>query len=189
MSKSPLPMSVLIGRGIVREMFKGQALVMVPNCGWTGHECDVLVVTRDLRVVDVEVKQSYADLVRDVNKTKWWARQQGARAPLDHPPRVWKHWYAISEQAWRDGAFTSLPSASGVVIWRDGTGQVSQRWSKAGLLVIRKPKPSKDAKPLSAVEVMDIARLASLRLWDEYTRQGKEPTFGRPRNVISKATP
>ena len=186
MSKLPPPMAVLVGRGIAREMFKGQALVMVPNCGWTGHECDVLVVTKDLRVIDVEVKASYADLVRDAGKDKWWARKHGQRTALEHPPRAWKHWYAVSEQAWRDGAFQGLPPASGVMLWRDGTGVDRHDWSKAGLLSIRKPTPNKNAKPLTPAEAIDIARLASLRLWDEYLRQGQEPKFGKPRNVINK---
>ena len=44
------------------------ALVMVPNCYWTGDECDLLVVRNDLRLVDVEVKISRSDLKADAGK-------------------------------------------------------------------------------------------------------------------------
>ena len=51
----------LIARAISLQTLQRKCVVLVPNCNWTGHECDVLAVTTDLRIIDVEVKISRAD--------------------------------------------------------------------------------------------------------------------------------
>lgn len=186
-------MAVLIGRGIAKAMFNNQALVMVPNCSWTGHECDVLVVTKDLRVIDVEIKASFADLKRDAGKAKWW-RWVGWHAPktaLPWPNKVWKHWYVVSESVWRDGvALTAAASEnSGFAVYADGSGAIDPgtRWPPSKLLVMRNPKPNKDASTLTPAQALDVARLASLRLWDEYARASAR--FSKPRHVLAKPAP
>lgn len=50
----------LIAGALARQFFQRKHLVVVPQCNWTGHECDLLVVTTDLRVIDVEIKVSRA---------------------------------------------------------------------------------------------------------------------------------
>lgn len=64
-----------IARALVRQTFNRKYLVVVPNCNWTGHECDLLVVTENLRIIDVEIKISRADLKADAKKEKWWHRE------------------------------------------------------------------------------------------------------------------
>jgi len=61
-----------IARAIALQTLDRKCVVLVDNCSWTGHECDVLGVTRDLRIIDVEVKISRADLKADARKDKWW---------------------------------------------------------------------------------------------------------------------
>ena len=64
-------------RLIARELAVGlfaRRLVVVDNCIWTGHECDLLCVTTDLRIVDVEIKISRSDLKADAKKDKWFRR-------------------------------------------------------------------------------------------------------------------
>ena len=60
----------LIARTLARQTFEKKNLVIVPNCNWTGNECDLLVVTPDLRIIDVEVKISRSDLKADTKKNK-----------------------------------------------------------------------------------------------------------------------
>ena len=194
MSKKPPSPAVLIGRGVCREMFKHQALVMVPNTSWTGHECDVLVVTRELKLVDVEIKMSFADLKRDQGKDKWWKGAEwlpGGRERREWPPKVWKHWYVVSESAWCEGAamMCSASNSSGFAIFCDGSGLVQSFKGRgaATLHIARNPKPNREAKPIGAAEAIDIARLASIRLWEEYMKQGNEPKVARVRHVLDKA--
>jgi hypothetical protein len=174
-----------IARAIGRQTLGRRCVVLVDNCTWTGHECDVLAVTMDLRIIDVEIKISRADLKADAGKAKWWHRrdnwaftdagprcaQHGAPAPdrcREWPPRVWKHYYALPAEIWDDALLAALPSKkSGVLLVRETRGaalEVSCR---------RRSTPNADAHKLTAAEALDIARLANLRMWDAYERAAK----------------
>src|SRR3954471_24999853 len=89
-----------ISAALARSTFDGH-LCCLPNCTWTGDEIDLLVVSRDLRIIDVEVKISRADLKADIDKQKWWhdpAWGAALRRPgetntrREWPRRVWKHY-------------------------------------------------------------------------------------------------
>lgn len=178
-----------IARAIALQTLARKCVVMVDNCGWTGHECDVLAVTTDLRIIDVEVKISRADLKADARKDKWWQRTflgYGERKEvfndagrlirverpslydvkaLQHPRKVWKHYYAMPADIWKPELLDCLPSpASGVLLLR------AMR-SRIDVECIRRATPAKDAYKLTPEQVMDIARLANLRMWEAYHRR------------------
>jgi hypothetical protein len=166
-----------IAAAVCRQTFNRKCLLLVDRCQWTGHECDVLGVTMDLRLIDVEIKISRADLKADAAKDKWWA-SYGWNAELgrvarihprerrDWPPKVWKHYYALPADIWVDALLESLPSE------RSGVLLVSERKGMRGLLVqcVRRATPNKDAERLTPAQAIDIARLANLRMWDAYER-------------------
>lgn len=163
----------LIAGALARQLFNRRGLVVVPNCGWTGSECDLLVVMPDLRIVDVEIKISVADLKADADKFKWYHswdwRQDGLwdrktwrerRRRRDWPNKVWKHYYAFPADLWKPGLMDGLPKNSGVLLLskrRDGSIRVK---------CVRRAKPCRDAEKITAADAVDIARLASLRMWD-----------------------
>lgn len=160
-----------IGSALARQTFKG-GLCIVPNCNWTGHECDLLVVTDKLYAVDVEIKISRADLKADARKDKWWQQTASwrwgeTRPPPVHrdwPPRVWKHYYALPRALWKPELLDCLgSSASGVILI---AGDPARRIAETQ--VVRRAKPNADAKPLGAAAVAHVARLASLRMWDAF---------------------
>lgn len=62
----------IIASALACQVFERKHLVLVPNCSWPGSECDLLVVTCDLRIIDVEVKISRSDLKADAAKDKWF---------------------------------------------------------------------------------------------------------------------
>ncbi|MBU0601112.1 MAG: hypothetical protein KKD25_01765 [Gammaproteobacteria bacterium] len=169
-----------IARAIALQTLARRCVVLVDNCNWTGHECDVLGVTTDLRIIDVEVKISRADLKADARKDKWWHRQYGewiaserrqevTVTPRAHPPKVWKHYYALPADIWRDDLFAALPStASGVLLLRESRnpGDLSPV-----IKCIRRATPARDAHKLTPAQVMNIARLANLRMWEAYQRR------------------
>lgn len=177
-------------RLIARELAVGlfaKRLVVVDNCNWTGHECDLLCVTTDMRIVDVEIKISRADLKADAKKDKWWRRKFIGYGPreeiknsdgrlirvnepalydehhLTHPPKVWKHYYALPSEIWSESMFEFLPSpASGVVVLDEREdGSISHK-------VLRRATPNRDAGKITPAQAIDIARLANLRMWDAY---------------------
>jgi hypothetical protein len=168
----------VIIRAICRQVLQRKCLLLVDNCNWTGHECDVLGVTQDLRIIDIEAKISRADFKADAAKDKWWHRQswrdQQAGAPRVHrdwPPRVWKHYYAAPAEIWRPELLPLAASpASGVILLRERDGVVTAS-------VERRAKPCADAQRITAADAIDIARLANLRMWetaDVCWRQGAE---------------
>lgn len=153
----------MIANALARVTFDRRAVVLVDRCTWTGHECDLLVVTRCLRVIDVEIKISRADLKADAKKAKWWTPRFDQQR--EHPPHVWKHYYCMPEAVWGGGMPEVLPSeASGVIVLR------AMRGGSVAPVVVRRAKPSRGAKRLTPAEVLDIARLANLRMWDAYAR-------------------
>lgn len=182
----------LIARAIALQTFKRRYLVAVPNCNWTGHECDLLVVTDDLRIIDVEVKISRADLKADAKKEKWWHREfKGYGDPIDTfndrghlirrhqeritvdtprawPPKVWKHYYAVPKEIWTPELEASLPSTSSGILLLDRDGYPRPAGADMRVDCIRRATPNKDAKPIEARAAIDIARLASLRMWESY---------------------
>lgn len=162
----------VIARAISRQTLARKCVVLVDNCSWTGYECDVLAVTTDLRIIDVEVKISRADLKADAKKDKWWNRigwssHHGPDAPRQHPRKVWKHYYAMPKAIWKPELLDCLPSpASGVLL-------LAEPQYPGGIVTVkceRRATPAKDAHRLKPEEVIDIARLANLRMWDAYQR-------------------
>lgn len=144
---------------LVRHVFN-RAVIAVPNCNWTGHEADLLVVEcRGLRLIDVEIKLTHADLRADRDKVKWW-RDWGKSKKLDWPPMVWKHYYCLPAATWRDDMLAGLPSMSGVLLVPEER--------RPGITVKRRCRANRDAKPISPAACIDIARLAGLRMWDTY---------------------
>lgn len=162
-----------IARAVALQTLAKKCVVLVDRCNWTGHECDVLAVTTDLRIIDVEVKISRADFKADARKDKWWHRpgwiwNQPQPAPVhrDWPPRVWKHYVAMPRELWDDSLFEFMPSPkSGLLLVSE------QRSSMTPVAVhcFRRATPNKDASRLTPAQAVDVARLANLRMWDAYT--------------------
>lgn len=167
-----------IARAIALQTLARKCVVLVDRCNWTGHECDVLAVTTDLRVIDVEVKISRADFKADAKKDKWWHRPgwvwhqpQPPAVHRDWPPKVWKHYVAMPRELWDDSLFEFMPSP------KSGLLLVSERRSPATPVVVhcaRRATPNRDASRLQPAQVMDIARLANLRMWDAYSRSDRQ---------------
>ena len=147
---------------------------------------------REPRLIDVEIKISRADLKADAAKAKWWHQRyvgaprrveaRRARAPDSTSqhlrPRIRAAHLATqgleallrdAADIWSDDLLGSLGSpASGVLLLADAGGELRIR--------VRRPaKPCRGAEPISPAAAVDIARLASLRMWDAYERleQGK----------------
>jgi len=149
----------------------------VPNCNWTGYECDVLAVTSDLRIIDIEVKVSRADFKVDAKKDKWWHRQFGHYDPETRgyvtpepihrpwPPKVWKHYYAIPRAIWSDDLFPLAASpASGVLLLDEPNPERPS--GPLRIDCVRRSTPNRDASRLTPQQAIDVARLANLRMWE-----------------------
>lgn len=174
----------LIAKEISTQFLKNKCVVMVNNCNWTGNECDVLAVTTDLRIIDVEIKISRSDLKADAKKDKWWhkyytgeyetvtsksgrisERAIETKELRPWPPKVWKHYYVLPFEIWEQDLEKFLPSeSSGILFIHDWRGSGHHQ-----IVVHRQAKPNKDAHRLTPQQTVDIARLASLRMWNAYS--------------------
>lgn len=166
---------------LARCTFDRKHLVMVPNCSWPGSECDLLIVTPNLRVIDVEIKISRADLKADKKKDKWWrhlSHQEkiargidpssgewwGAKEPSPWPQRVWKHYYCMPAEIWKPELADSVPANSGILL-------IKPHPHRDGMLYVnveRNAKPNRQADRITPEDAVHVARLASLRMWDSY---------------------
>lgn len=158
---------------LARHTFAG-ALMCVDNCCRLGSECDLLVVTKKLRCIDVEVKISRADLKADGGKDKWfqpqgWHDHGRPRVTRHWPDKVWKHYYCVAEPVWRDDLLEHCQPMSGVFVitlYPSGTFR--------GVKTIRRAKANPAQQPASIELVRDLARLTSIRLWESRRCNEKE---------------
>jgi hypothetical protein len=156
-----------IGAALQRTVFNREVCV-VDNCLWTGFEADLLIVEPRLRIIDVEIKVTRADLKADYHKDKWldFGHRGLQRSELPRklwPRQVWKHYYAVPFDIWNEDLRELLGSPkSGLLVLSE------KRSGKVDVSCEKRATPNKEARTLTAEEVMDIARLASLRLWNAY---------------------
>ena len=146
--------------------------LVCPNCTHLGFEADLLVVHRSLRLIDVEIKISRADLKADIDKDKWWRRpywgyseQRPDKVRLDWPRNVWKHYYAMPEAVWKPELADVIPATSGVMLIC--ADQPIPEWGGPTHTVrhVRRARPNRDAEPVQPHTAIRIARLVSLRYW------------------------
>jgi hypothetical protein len=168
------------------QAFTRKHIILVPNTYHTGYETDLLLVRSDLRLVDIEIKVSRADLRADQHKDKWWRYGPYAQGywsnpndlvanhwvqPEPHkerrewPIRVWKHYYALPKEIWTPELAAEISPKSGILLFAENR---SDYGPEIVMHVHRQAKPRKDAKPIDASEALDVARLCNARMWDAY---------------------
>lgn len=197
-----------IGKSLALSVFH-KHLVVLPNSYWPGFESDLMVVTPELYLIDVEIKISRADLKQDAGKKKWVAqwwhdlqkerRHDGALPGFRHrrmknwnettahkldlarvakwPAKVWKHYYALPKSIWKKELMDTLPSEkSGVLLLTENLPRGGELGDAEGASfrddlpvivdIARQAQPNTEVEKLAHEDVIDIARLASLRMWD-----------------------
>ncbi len=155
-----------IARSIYLQAFNMKHLVLLPNCYFPGSECDLLVIRADLRMMDVEIKISRSDLKADATKDKWfdrpttwaWNSERPTGAPLTHPKRIWKHYYCMPHDMWKDDLAEFIQPTSGVILMREGG-------YKPYCHIHRQAKPSKVCDKIDLGEMCHLARIATERMW------------------------
>jgi hypothetical protein len=167
-----------ITHALAKDFFGNQNIVLVPNCTWTGNECDLLVVTQDLRIIDIEVKISQSDFKNDILKEKWWdsyvmnestGRYQRLKPPQKrtHPVKVWKHYYAMPKEIWKPELAEFLPSENcGIILLSVHRNKIIAELHKRAI-------PNRKADEISAHDAINIARLGNIRMWNAYEKLDK----------------
>lgn len=157
----------MIARAIGDQVLHRKCIVLLNNTSWTGHEADILGVTMDLRLIDIEVKISRSDLKADYHKDKWWTRLwshlDGPPQLNGWPPKVWKHYYALPQEIWKPELAESLPSPkSGILLLARGQDE------RIAVHCVRRAVPDRECSRLTAADALDVARLANLRMHEAH---------------------
>ena len=170
-----------IGRALALQTFR-DGVIIVPNCYFTGDEADLLVLRPNCKLIDVEIKISRSDLKADIHKDKWWHstftrwnEPEVPRARLEWPRRVWKHYYALPEEIWKDELLEHIPAKSGILLLNKRTSQYHGDF--VSVHCKRRVRANPEAKAVDVHGMQKLARLANVRMWSTFemlTRERRE---------------
>lgn len=144
---------------VVANHFNPRLNMIVPNISWgLGlHECDLLVVRKSRYAIEVEIKISKADLVKDKDK------RHGHESD-----KLKELWFALPEPL--EKHIEHVPERAGIVIVREHTfSSWSTNYEERTVLrcdVIRKAVPNKDARKLTEEEYHKVGHLGCMRIID-----------------------
>ena len=147
--------------------FKESSLVIVPkvsgNNWWldteadpmiwrniVNHECDMLIVTKNQYLTEVEIKISLSDLKADFKKEH------------QHKDENIKNFYYAFPEEMKEKALELIPKDCGILIAVKKECGIPYRKIEC----YRKPKINKEAKPINDIVLSRIYRLGYLRYWN-----------------------
>lgn len=126
--------------------------IVVPNVSWgiNLHECDLLVIRKSGYAIEVEIKVSKSDLKADAKK---------GHNHIDRFNRLKELWFAIPE--YMQDCIELIPENAGIII-------LSRSTYDYGLdsRTIRKAQINRNSKQFSADEMLKVAHLGAMRIWD-----------------------
>ena len=148
--------------------FQNSSLVIVPkisgNNWWfdsetmlwkniVNHECDMLIVTKNHYLTEIEIKISLSDLKADFKKKH------------QHKDENIKNFYYAFPEEMKEKAIELIPEEAGILIAIKKEDGIQYREIEC----YRKPKINKGAKPINDKVLSMIYRLGYLRYWNYRT--------------------
>lgn len=150
--------------------FKDNSLVIVPkisgNNWWfdsetmlwkniVNHECDMLIVSKNQYITEVEIKISLSDLRADFKKEH------------QHKDENIKNFYYAFPEEMKDKAIELIPEEAGILI--AVKKHLNSGYEYRDIECYRKPKINKKTKPINDIVLSRIYRLGYLRYWNYRT--------------------
>ena len=150
---------------LIYTYFESGSLVIVPkiskNNYWfdnktmlwkeiVNHECDILIVTKNHYLTEVEIKISLSDLKADFKKKH------------QHKDENIKNFYYAFPEEMKEKALKLIPKECGILIAVEKECGIPYRKIEC----YRKPKINKEAKPINDIVLSKIYRLGYLRYWN-----------------------
>jgi hypothetical protein len=135
----------------IANYFGVRQCIIVPNISWgmNMHECDLLVVRRSGVVIEVEIKVSRSDLKKDLEK--------GHNHKDD---RIKELYFAIPD--YLENCIEFIPEHAGILsLSRSGIYGMDILNIKR----VREPKPNPHHQKFSQEEILNVARLGTMRIW------------------------
>ena len=158
---------------LIYTYFKNGSLVIVPkiskNNYWfdnetmlwkeiVNHECDMLIVTKNQYLTEVEIKISLSDLKADFKKKH------------QHKDENIKNFYYAFPAEMKEKAIELIPEEAGILIAVKKHLHSGQEYR--AIECYRKPKINKEAKPINDIILSKIYRLGYLRYWNYRMSEG-----------------
>ena len=148
--------------------FKENSLIIVPkvsgNNWWldteanpmiwkniVNHECDMLIVSKNCYLTEVEIKISLSDLKADFKKKH------------QHKDENIKNFYYAFPEEMKEKAIELIPEEAGILIAIKK--HLNSGYEYRDIECYRKPKINKEAKPINDIVLSKIYRLGYLRYW------------------------
>lgn len=150
----------------VAQYFNFRQNVIVPNVSWGFglHECDLFLIKKSGVAVEIEIKISKSDLLKDFEKR---------HKHIDRYNRITEFYYAMPEELY-EKCKDLIPENAGIITcWRWTDYKKRDRVSARRE---REPKRIKGARKLTIEEKFKIARLGTMRIWslkDKLIKNGK----------------
>lgn len=165
-----------IARALVHAfgMFPPRRYLAVENVSWglLPWEADLLCMSGNGYLQEVEIKVSVADLRRDLEKPKHRLRK-AVFTSTGRSPHTWirRFWYAMPDTVWNKVvAEPPIPADAGVVLLYIERGEKEFGGEdKMRSRIVRPAKTNAAAIGLTAGERYDLARLGVLRYWSRDT--------------------
>jgi len=128
----------------VAQYFGYRQNLVVPNVSWgLGlHECDLLMLSKNGYLTEVEIKTSVADLKQDLKKEHEHRSKKVKQLYFAVPSKLAKH-------------YEYIPRRAGILVVN----------SKHNVYCIAKAEINKDAQASTVEERYQMARLGALRIW------------------------
>jgi hypothetical protein len=137
----------------VASFFDYRQNIIVPNISWgiNIHECDLLIIRKSGCGIEVEIKISKADLKKDGEKR---------HGHFDYNNRIKELYFAIPEHL-KDN-IDLIPERAGILV-------LNKRLDYGyhiDLRILRKPKSNMKATKFTEKEILKIAHLGTMRIWN-----------------------
>ena len=119
------------------------------------HECDMLIVTKNQYLTEVEIKISLSDLKADFKKEH------------QHKDENIKNFYYAFPEEMKEKAIELIPEEAGILI--AVKKHLNDGYEYRDIECYRKSKINKEAKPINDIVLSKIYRLGYLRYWNYRT--------------------
>jgi len=129
----------------IAKWFGYRTNLIVPNVSWGAglHECDILILTKAGYALEVEIKVSKGDIIKDGEKRHQHRSEKIKRLYFAIPKKLEKH-------------IALIPVRAGVITVEE-TGNCE---------LIRNAEVNRAAKKWGDEDRFNIARLGAIRIWD-----------------------
>lgn len=130
--------------------------IIVPNVSWgfSCHECDMLIINKSGYAIEIEIKTTKYDLLKDKQKKH-----------NHNDDRIRELYFAVPSKL-RDIALQNIPERAGLFVISNHHSEYDSQLYIYDAQIVRNAIKNKYTKPLTIDEINLITRLGCMRIWN-----------------------